>query len=116
MVVVCFGGHVERPAAEGASHACGGNGATQAGAYHHVLPVVLCELVQVMSACELPPGHLKGNHRELHHVQPRHEVVEQLEAQRVDDVLGVVEREDLESDVVLFLEDQDPLVQRVQTV
>src|SRR5712692_5393358 len=113
-MVVCRGSQLEGPATECAPYAGAGYRAGQAFPNDHVLRVILRKLVEVVSSREVPPRHFERNHRNLDHVQPGNEVVEHLETERMNDVLGVIEREDFEAEPTRFFEQANAFIDTVQ--
>ena len=63
-------------------------------AHHHIFEVVLGELIDVRPRRPLIPRALERQHRQLHHVEARHQVVVDPQRERVDHVFDVVQDDD----------------------
>ena len=93
----------QRLAREAGADARRGHHARDALAHHHLLGVALGELVHVGAGDQLVPLALQRGHRQLDHVLARQQVVEELQLQRVQHVLAVVQHDAGELDAVLAL-------------
>ena len=85
-------------------------------AHDQVLAVQLREFVDVVAGDELVPLALEREDRHLDQVIPVEEGVEDLELERVDNVLGIVEDDALKADAAILLESEDAADDPVEAV
>ena len=76
----------------------------------------LRKFVEVVAARELAPLTLQRQHRQLHHVFARDQVIKEPVAQRVDHILAVLHHEDLERDAFYGLITPDGVINPVQAI
>ncbi len=105
-----------RPAAEAGGDAGAGHGLGEALADQQVLGMPFGEFVHV-AACDPGGGRaFQRIDRQLDEVLPLDEEVEELQLQRMDDVLGIMHRDAEESDADRALVRPDAADQRVQAI
>ena len=78
--------------------------------------MIFREFVQVGSCRPAARGPLQGNHRKLHHVLPGNQPVEELEFERMSDVLGIMEYDNFVANALPLFRQQHPLEDPVQAV
>src|SRR6266446_2660227 len=106
----------ERATTEGTSHACGGHAFVEHLSDDEVFQMQLGKFIDIVSGRELIPLAWERVDGQLDHIFAGNEVIKELVAQWMNDILAILHDKDVETQVLFLLEELNTLVDPVEAV